>query len=180
MAHRYVSLLLVLVLVSVVPIYADGPSFHPDTVFKGSSLAGWHTVGAAEWHAENGELIGTSRQGGGWLMLDHSYQDIAFYTEFRCIEGCETGVLFRAERKPDGTMSGVYAPLTEPDTFYRVTLDAQGKITARDKLRVGGRADADRTTCGPECRLGPNRALWRSPGFSEAALRFSRHQSSAQ
>jgi hypothetical protein len=138
MARRRVSLLLVLVLASVAPIYADGPSFNPDAVFKGSSLAGWHTVGAAEWRADNGELIGAPKQGGGWLMLDHSYQDIAFYTEFRCTGGCETGVLFRAEKKPDGTMSGVYAPLAEPDTFYRVTLDAQGKISARDKLRSGG------------------------------------------
>jgi hypothetical protein len=49
-------------------------------------------------------------------MLDQSYQDIAFYSEFRCTGGCETGVLFRAEKTPDGT-SGVYASLTEPQTL---------------------------------------------------------------
>src|SRR5271168_5272527 len=138
MNHRnFLRLLLVLTLSAVTLVYADGPSFHPDTTFKGVNLAGWHTLGAAEWHAENGELIGTPKQGGGWLMLDRSFQDVAFYSEFRCTGGCDTGVLFRAEKTADG-MRGVYASLLEPDTFYRVTLDAQGKITARDKLPPGG------------------------------------------
>ncbi len=137
MAHRRVLLVLGLTVSAFAHVYADGPSFHPDVTFKGGSLAGWHTVGPADWRAENGELIGTPKQGGGWLMLDRSYQDVAFYSEFRCTGGCETGVLFRAEKTADG-ISGIYASLTEPDTFYRVTMDAQGKITTRDKLPPGG------------------------------------------
>jgi hypothetical protein len=140
MANRRFFLLVGFALVTVAPLFADGPSFHPDVTFQGSSLDGWHTLGQANWHAENGELIGAPQQAGsgGWLMLDRSYQDIGFYTEFRCTGGCDAGVLFRAEKTPDG-IKGIYASLSEADAgFYRVTLDAQGKITQRDKLRPGG------------------------------------------
>jgi hypothetical protein len=120
-------------------MFANGPSFQPDITFSGSSLSGWHTLGQASWHADNGELIGTPQSGGGgWLMLDHSYQDVGLYAEFRCTGGCETGALFRVEKTADG-WKGVYVALTEPDIpSYNVTLDAQGKILTRDKLRRGG------------------------------------------
>ena len=58
-------------LLGAVPAFAGGPSFHPDVTFQGSSLDGWHTVGQASWHAENGEVIGSPQSSdGGWLMLD--------------------------------------------------------------------------------------------------------------
>lgn len=121
------------------PAFAGGPSFHPDVTFHGSSLAGWHTLGTATWRAENGEVIGTPQSpDGGWLMLDRSYQDVGLYADFRCTGGCETGALFRAEKTADG-WKGIYVALTEPDTpSYSVTLDAQGKILTREKLRRGG------------------------------------------
>ncbi len=129
----------VLALLGAAPIFAAGPSFHPDVTFSGSSLDGWQTVGQASWRADNGELIGTPQSGGGgWLMLNKSYQDVGLYAEFRCTGGCETGALFRAEKTADG-WKGIYVALTEPDTpSYSVTLDAQGKILTRDKLRRGG------------------------------------------
>jgi hypothetical protein len=38
-------------------------NFVPDWTFKGSSLGAWRRLGAAEWRAENGEIVGTpSRQ----------------------------------------------------------------------------------------------------------------------
>jgi len=48
---------------------AQGPAndFVPDSTFSGSTLAGWHTLGAAQWKAQNGELVGTASGGGGWL-----------------------------------------------------------------------------------------------------------------
>ncbi len=121
------------------PVFAVGPSFHPDYKFTGSTLDGWHTVGPAEWRAENGEIIGTPKQGrGGWLVLDRSYQDIGVYTQFRCTGACETGVLLRAEKTPTG-MKGIYVALSEPDlSSYGVSLDAQGQIVERNKLRYGG------------------------------------------
>ncbi len=33
-----------------------GPSFRPDATFKGSTLNGWHAIGAAQWRMENGEI----------------------------------------------------------------------------------------------------------------------------
>ena len=131
-------LLLLVTLFSFVPVFAAGPSFHPDTTFSGSSLSGWHTFGPAEWHAEKGEVVATPKQGGGWLVLDRSYQDVGVYTQFRCTGACETGVLLRAEKTPTG-MKGIYVALSDPDLpTYSVTIDAQGQIVERNKLRRGG------------------------------------------
>src|ERR1700682_4313978 len=83
-------------------IFAASQNFLPDVAFKGSSLTGWHKLGQADWRAENGEIIGTPKENGGWLVLDKGYQDIAFYASFRCAGGCKTGVLLRAEKTADG------------------------------------------------------------------------------
>jgi hypothetical protein len=124
--------------------FAEGPNFIPDSTFKGSGLTGWHVLGAADWTAQNGELVGKVKPGGngGWLVLDKSYQDIQFYAGFRCTEGCRTGVLLRAEKTPEG-MKGFYVSLTDgdpaaPPAAYKVTLDPQGKELTRDKLRAAG------------------------------------------
>jgi hypothetical protein len=132
--------LLSLLAVSLVctPLFATGPSFHPDATFAGSSLTGWHTLGQTEWRADSGEIFATPKGDGGWLVLDHSYENIGVYTQFRCAGACETGVLLRAEKTPGG-MKGVYVALNDPDlTAYSVTIDAQGKIADRTKLRHGG------------------------------------------
>ncbi|HEV2273991.1 MAG TPA: FG-GAP-like repeat-containing protein [Acidobacteriaceae bacterium] len=138
MLNRRLLRLALFAFLAVAPALGAGPSFHPDERFTGSSLTGWHTVGEADWRAENGELIGKPREGGGgWLMLDRSYQDIGFYAEFRCTGGCETGVLFRVEKTPNG-MKGIYASLTPGAKYYNVTLDAQGKMLERSELPEGG------------------------------------------
>jgi hypothetical protein len=119
-------------------IAAQGPAndFRPDSTFSGSTLAGWHTLGASQWKAQNGELIGTaSGPGGGWLVLDASYQDLNFFTRFRCGGECRTGVLFRAEKTAEG-MTGIYVALNAGElAAFRVTLDAAGRETAREPLR---------------------------------------------
>ncbi|HEY5054558.1 MAG TPA: FG-GAP-like repeat-containing protein [Acidobacteriaceae bacterium] len=121
------------------PVFAAGPSFHPDVTLTGSSLTGWHTVGQATWRAANGELTATPQSGnGGWLMLDKGLQDVGLYTEFRCAGPCDAGALFRAEKTADG-WKGIYISFTDPDNgSYAVTLDAQGKILTREQLRRGG------------------------------------------
>jgi len=126
-------------LLGAVPMFATGPSFSPDATSNGSSLTGFHALGPANWRAENGELIGTPQNGGGgWLMSDRSYQDVALFANFRCTGGCETGALFRIEKSGDG-YKGILVALTERDTpSYSVTLDAQGKILTRERLRRGG------------------------------------------
>ncbi len=128
-----------LVGVFVIPVRTAGPSFHPDATLKGSALTGWHTLGSAAWRIDNGELVGTPAQAaGGWLVLDRSLQDVAFFTSFKCAQGCSTGVLLRAEKTSTG-MKGIYVALTDGDvTSYRAVLDAQGRILTREPLRAGG------------------------------------------
>lgn len=116
-----------------------GPTFLPDATFKGSTLAGWHTVGAAAWTANNGEI--TAKGGEGWLVLDKSYQDSALYSSFRCVGPCNFGILMRMEKRDGGwtglmlaVEGGVMAP-------YRVMIDPNGKIAGKTKLRnAGGQA----------------------------------------
>lgn len=120
---------------------AQGPAndFRPDSTFGGSTLAGWHALGSSQWKAQNGELIGTaSGPGGGWLVLDTSYQDLNFFTRVRCVGECRTGVLFRAEKTAEG-MTGVYVALNTGElSAFRLTLDATGRETAREPLRPVG------------------------------------------
>ena len=109
MLHKRAALIAAITAALQAPVFGSGPTFTPDATFKGSSLAGWHVLGSADWRAQNGEITGAAKQGGdgGWLVLDRSYQDVGFYASFRCAGGCKTGVLFRAEKTPEG-MKGVY------------------------------------------------------------------------
>ena len=84
-----------------------GPSFAAGTQFSGSSINGWHTLGNAQWKASNGAITGKAGNDSGWLVLDHSYQDIGFYSAFRCEGECETGILLRMSKTPDG-MTGTF------------------------------------------------------------------------
>ena len=119
--HFYIAAASAALLVSVA--FAIAPTvFIPDATFKGSSLSGWHVLGAADWSAQNGELVGKAKPSGGWLVLDKSYQDVGFFASFRCADGCKTGVLLRAEKTPSG-MKGIYMSLTEGDVAaYQVCL----------------------------------------------------------
>ena len=118
--------------------YGANPSFVPDTTFKGSALTGWHTLGPAEWRAQNGEITGVAKPGGGWLVLDRAYQDVAVYASLRCAGPCKPGVLLRAE-KTDAGMKGVLVSLADDDVAsYRLTIDAQGNETSRERLRYAG------------------------------------------
>lgn len=116
---------------------AAGPTFRPESVFQGSSLDQWVTLGrGASWRAQNGEIVGTpSQAAGGWLLFNQSFQDVAVHTTLTCTAGCKAGVLLRAEKTADGGMKGVFVSLTEGDTVsYAVTLDAQGRETSRQSL----------------------------------------------
>jgi hypothetical protein len=123
-----------------VQLRTAGPSFIPDTTFANTStLTGWHVLGPATWRVDNRELVGTPKESaGGWLVLDRSLQDVSLFASFRCAQGCETGVLLRAE-KTAGGMKGIYVSLTGGEVAsYRVTLDEQGRILTRNALRPGG------------------------------------------
>jgi len=124
----------------VSPGHGASKNFVPDAVFTGSSLASWRPVGQSTWRAENGEIVGTpTAPGGGWLIADRSYQDVAVFAEFRCAAGCQTGVMLRAERTQDGGLKGILVSLNEGDlAAYRVTLDSQGAQTSKQRLRAPG------------------------------------------
>ena len=42
---------------------AQGPSSDTIKPFNGTSLAGWHTEGSAQWRAAGGELVGSATVG---------------------------------------------------------------------------------------------------------------------
>jgi hypothetical protein len=140
MKKTYKLLLMTLTLIGTTPLVASGPSFQADTKIAGTSLKGWHPYGQADWSTDKGEIVGAAKAGGaGWLVLDHAYQDSALYAEYRCTGGCVTGVLFRAEKTPGGGLKGTYVELSDPElAAYEVTIDAQGQILERNKLRRGG------------------------------------------
>jgi len=140
MKNKRIALVTASALAAIATLSGSGPSFHPDVTFSGSALSGFHSLGDASWRAQNGEIIGTPKQpGGGWLVLDRSYQDVAFYASFKCAAACKTGILLRAEKTPAGGMKGVFVSLSEGEiASYAITLDAQGHETKREKLRPAG------------------------------------------
>jgi hypothetical protein len=116
-----------------------GPTFLPDATFKGSTLAGWHTLGSASWGAANGVI--TAKGGEGWLILDKPYQDSALYTSFRCTGPCNAGILMRMEKRGEGSTGIMLAIEGDALVSYRVMIDANGKITSKSRLRnAGGQA----------------------------------------
>ena len=79
------------------------PDFLADVTFSGSQLIGWQNLGGAQWRAENGVIIGVAKPGtSGWLIFERPFQDVAFFSRFRCAGPCRSGVLLRAERTPKG------------------------------------------------------------------------------
>ena len=139
MSRQVLAALATVALFWSVPVSGTRSTFIPDWTFKGSTLAGWHVLGAADWKAIDGELVGTPKSAdGGWLVLDKSLQDVEFGADFKCAAGCKTGVLLRAEKTPTG-MKGVFLSLDEGEVGgYAVTLDTTGKIVTRERLRPGG------------------------------------------
>jgi hypothetical protein len=125
----------------MLPRARGNKNFIPDWKFTGSSLAATRTVGAAEWRAENGEIVGTPKTPeGGWLIFDKPLQDVEFASTFRCTGGCRTGVMVRAESTPSG-IRGVYVSLPDgqnPAGTFAVTLDSQGHELTREPLKYGG------------------------------------------
>src|SRR4051794_5888351 len=150
---RLVATVAVAVCAMAFELVAAGPAnFKPDGMVTGSSLSGFHVLGDADWKAQNGELVGTAKPGagGGWLVMDKGFQDVQLYTSYRCTGGCKSGILLRAQKTPDGGMTGVYVSLTEGDTTaYWIITDPGGKDLPREPLaapagRGGGGGGAAR------------------------------------
>jgi hypothetical protein len=122
--------------ISSILIPAAPRTFVADYTFTGSNLTGWHSLGQADWRAQDGQIVGTPRTpAGGWLIFDRSFQDVGFGVNMRCTAGCKTGVLLRAEKMADGGMKGIYVSMTDGDVFaYHIVIDNQGKEVSREKL----------------------------------------------
>ena len=148
------------VVVAAAVYAAAAGDFVPDSVFKGSSLAGWRQVGQAVWKAENGEIVANPGSGSGWLVLDKNYQDLQFFANVRCAAGCKSGLLLRAAKTADGGLSGIFVSLAGGDfATYVLTVDAQGTEVSRKPLaapagRGGGGGGGGRAGAGGGGRAG--------------------------
>lgn len=152
-----------------VPLRATRPTFVPDWTFKGNALTGWNTIGAAQWTAVNGELTGkATAPEGGWLVLDKGFQDVEFGADFKCADGCKTGVLVRAQKTPTG-MKGIFVSLdgTAPASFA-VTLDANGKELTREPIGGGGGMARFATGTSPSAPRGAAAGPAAAPGGGRA------------
>lgn len=114
---------------------------------RDAALTEWHTQGSARWRADHGEIVGTTQDGdssGGWLLLNHSYEDFDARFRFRC-RNCQSGLLLRGMKSGENTR-GVFVSLGGKDagTVYRVSLDAQGQEVAR--AEIGLPLDQNRQT----------------------------------
>ncbi len=117
----------------------DSPRLPP--IFNGSTLAGWHVQGTAAWRVKDGEIVGSVAKAGtgGWLVLNHAYEDFVLEFLFRCT-GCDTGVLLRNApsnwsrfshpAKASDRTTGVYVSLSGPHAgeMSLLTLDGQGSV----------------------------------------------------
>jgi hypothetical protein len=129
----------------------------PSQIFNGTTLTGWHVQGLGDWRVERGVIVGSNRKGesaGGWLVLDHPYENLLLRFSFRCSD-CETGVLFRSSKVGDGT-GGTYVSLAGSDagTVYRATLDSQGRELDRKPLGIPSGQD------GQPVRIKPRAEGW--------------------
>jgi hypothetical protein len=96
-------------------------------------------MGHANWKVVDGTYTGTSSGDGssGWLVMDHSYQNVQMFANFRTSAGGRTGVLIRGAQTPDGKFEGYFVSLAQDDlSVYRLVLDASGKELQREKLAL--------------------------------------------
>jgi hypothetical protein len=159
-----------MVSVSAIALHGARWNFIPDWTFKGSDLRGdWTAVGQATWKAVNGELIGTpTSPEGGWLVLNKHLQDFQFGGDLKCDGACKAGLLVRARRQTDGTLSGLFIPYGEGDSaLFTLTIDASGRETARTPLPGGGIGNMVRYAPPPPDPNAPARG--RGAGFAGGA-----------
>lgn len=120
-------------------INGRGQSLTFDYTFKGSALTGWTTLGTAAWQANNGVITAKPTGSASYLLSNKSFQDVAVHALFKADADTEVGFLFRLEKTANGMKGFLIAIKGAEVGSYKVTMDAQGKETKREKLRnVGG------------------------------------------
>ena len=139
MSRRLFGLAAILGALATVPLAGTRSTFIPDWTFKGSTLAGWHVLGAADWKAIDGELVGTPnrRTAAGWYSTNRFRMSSLAPTSSASARAAPV-CCCAPRRRPTG-MKGVFLSLDEGEVGgYAVTLDASGKILTRERLRPGG------------------------------------------
>jgi hypothetical protein len=174
MSRKTLISTLAAVFVLLSAIFAATRDFIPDFAFQGSSLTGWQALGHANWRAESGEITANPQTpDGGWLMLDKGYQDVKFYTEFRCADKCDVGVLLRTEKTSEGGWKGVYVALTDEGGSYDLTLSADGKELNRTRL-LRATAQFARMAAGPWAN-----GSAQVPGFARSPMTLAEQEEAA-
>lgn len=115
---------------------SPAPDFIPDYIFEdGQDIESGHVIGEADWNASGERIVGNARSGPGLFMFEKSYQNIAFYSRFRCAGECDAGIIIRAKETPDGMEAILVAIEDGTLNPYRVTLDETGQIISRKSAR---------------------------------------------
>ncbi len=79
------------------------------SLFNGTDLNGWHSVGGGKWTVENGEIVGETGTGEyGWLVADQEYSDFILELKFKAEANGNSGIQFRSHII-DGVMKGYQA-----------------------------------------------------------------------
>jgi hypothetical protein len=157
---------------SVAAVEGSRWNFIPDWTFKGTDIKkDWTVIGQATWKAVDGELIGTpTSPDGGWLVLNKGLQDFQLGADLKCDGACKAGLLVRARKQADGTLSGIFIPYGESESgLFTVTIDASGRETARTPLEGSGIGNMVRYVPPPPDPNAPQRGSGAGRGGGNAA-----------
>lgn len=70
-----------------------------ESLFDGSTLAGWNPVGDGSWKVEDGVIHGYSGVKGGFLVSKNAYKNFYLTTQFKIIKEDNSGIFIR--KTPD-------------------------------------------------------------------------------
>jgi len=136
---KYIASFLLFLSVVCVGSKSNAQSFSPDVAYQSNTLRGWSPKGSGTWKPEGGNIVGNGGTNGALLLSDASYQDVAFYSEFRCNNPCDAGLLLRVKSTPDGGLKGILVSFSESVLpTFAVSIDREGKIISREVLARGG------------------------------------------
>jgi hypothetical protein len=98
MKHRVLAAIGALTISLAIAGCATGPS-GPGwvTLFDGSSMKGWYTIGDANWRLEDGTVVADKLTGknNGFLVTDKMYRDFQLYAEFWVSDNANSGIYMR-------------------------------------------------------------------------------------
>lgn len=72
-----------------------------ESIFDGSTLNGWNSIGDGSWEVEKGVLHGYSGVEGGFLVSEKAYKNFYLNTKFKIIKEDNSGIYIR--KSPDST-----------------------------------------------------------------------------